>query len=161
MSEPTNLEVMPPPPADLSVQAPNINVTEEEAAQILEELMLKEVKPITEKEAGKNGVEVRKQIRLGIFAEEVGGVRLRSGVVLVSEQILMEQMHRLRTKAQELTTIEELKAITYPMVQVHNALARNNKAKVIVEYLAPDKQGPVSRESWHPGEKVLPPAKTG
>lgn len=152
------MNVLPLPKDQIEVPAPPIEVNDEEAEQIIRELdLVKLDNPPTPGQEKKSGIDVRKQIRLGIFCESVGGVRLRGGALLISEQIALRHMQRLDAAAANLKTAEELKNMSYPIGYLHGQIAKTTgKAKIVVEYVPTGDAQLRGSESWTPGEKVLP-----
>lgn len=156
----STVSVMPKsdPRMEPEVETPAIVVSDEEASQIIQELNLLEIEPTKGTSKDKRAsIDVRKLLRLGIFAEHVGGVRLRGGTLLASEQFVLNHMQRLNAVAAEMTSAEELKEIAYPLAVLHSAISKGaQKAKVVVEYVAEKSGSPRGNESWAPGQKVLP-----
>lgn len=153
-----SMNVLSLPNGKLDVAAPTIEVTDQEAEEIIRELDLVKLSPAGDAEEKKAGIDVRKQIRLGVFSETIGGVRLRGGALLISEQIALRHMQRLDEAAAKLSSPEELKNMSYPIGYLHGQIAKTtNKAKVIVEYVSPTGEAQArGSESWEPGTKVLP-----
>lgn len=156
---------MSEPQPNLSVMAPLISVTEEEADQIFKDLNLitlhnsgDGIKPVSVELAG---LGIAKQLRLGAFGDDLGAVRLDRGAIMVAERVVLNQLLRLNAKANEMKTIEELKAISYPIGyltgQIAKAASIGIKAKTIVEEVDKEKRRP-RQESWTPGETLSVPA---
>lgn len=147
---------------EITVLPTPIDVTDDEVATILQELNLVALtKPVKEGEIKKQeamGVDVRKLIRLGIFADGMTGVQTRAGTMFVAETIIRNQMLRLEAKAQQMESANELKEISYPLGYLHGQLLKSKSKIVILEANAAPLRA--RTESWEPGQTVLPPVKS-
>lgn len=135
------------------------SVSEGEAAQIMEEMGLVSIGRPNPGE--RSGFASLAHLRaLGSFIEHTAGVRIDRGSVLVAEKVAVDHLLRLNDKAkQEGLSLEELKALTYPIGYLIQQLAKmaslGIRSKTILE--AAKEVNVPRRASWTPGQSINPP----
>lgn len=138
-------------PSDF-VRPPQVSlvVTEKEADTILESIGLGKI-PASDR----GGMSLSDMMKLGVFVEGSGVVKLDHGCILISRTVLMRQLIRLDDKAQTVANVEEMRDMSAAMASLGSAVAKLSaigiKARSQVEAA---KEMKPKQTSWMPGAMV-------
>lgn len=140
------------------IKAPKIVCTDLEAKQILEGVGMAALKRKGDDAPPDiRAPELADLLKLGAFVEGSGVVPLDHGAILITRQVMLRQMVRLESKAQELTALEDIKDITYAMGYLGTQIGRIStigiKTKVAAEEAAEELRKK-KQPSWQAGAMV-------